>query len=91
MTNAEGLGTGTHMSAYMSWQNAEHSRHRPNYQHQAIPEVQGMLACKTCGANCQCVSVCMSPTYRHARCTPPRALGTAIEVLDWFFVRIAVR
>ena len=28
MTNALGLGTGTHLSAYMSWQNAEHSRHR---------------------------------------------------------------
>lgn len=27
MTNADGLGTGTHMSAYLSWQNAEHSRH----------------------------------------------------------------
>lgn len=38
MTNAEGLGTGTHMSAYMSWQNAEHSRHNPNYGGLAIPK-----------------------------------------------------
>jgi hypothetical protein len=37
MTNARGLGTGTHMSAYMSWQNAEHSRHRPLYQDVPIP------------------------------------------------------
>ncbi len=37
MTNADGLGTGTHMSAYMSWQNAEHSRHRPNYGDVEIP------------------------------------------------------
>ncbi len=38
MTNAAGLGTGTHMSAYLSWQNAEHSRHRPNYGGQSIPK-----------------------------------------------------
>ena len=37
MTNADGLGTGTHLSAYMSWQNAEHSRHRKNYGGKAIP------------------------------------------------------
>ena len=38
MTNALGLGTGTHMSAYLSWQNAEHSRHVPNYRGEDIPE-----------------------------------------------------
>ena len=37
MTNAEGLGTGTHLSAYMSWQNAEHSRHHKKYGGMAIP------------------------------------------------------
>ncbi len=37
MTNAEGLGTGTHMSAYLSWQNAEHSRHYRSYNRQIIP------------------------------------------------------
>ena len=38
MTNADGLGTGTHLSAYMSWQNSEHSRHRPLYGGMAIPK-----------------------------------------------------
>ena len=37
MTNALGLGTGTHMAAYLSWQNAEHSRHRPLYGEVKLP------------------------------------------------------
>lgn len=38
MTNAIGLGTGFHSAAYISWQNAEHSRHDALYQHQHLPE-----------------------------------------------------
>jgi hypothetical protein len=38
MTNAIGLGTGYHLSAYMSWQNAEHSRHMPLYQGVKFPQ-----------------------------------------------------
>jgi hypothetical protein len=42
MTDADGLGTGTHMSAYLSWQNAEHSRHFETYGGQKIPRALRM-------------------------------------------------